>query len=58
MKSAKKNSYQKAYHIVKSVIVKKKLMNIDMKNISSVLSKIYHILKSFTQTLNAFSAVA
>ena len=58
MKFIKKDSYQETCHIAESVIVKEKLMNIDMKNISFILSKIYHILKFFMQTLNALSVIA
>ena len=58
MKSAREDFYQETYHITESVIIKKKLMNIDMKNISSAFSEIHHILKLFTQAFNAFSTAA
>ena len=32
---------------MKSMIIKKKLMNIDIKNISFIFSEIYYILKFF-----------
>ena len=47
MKFVKKDFYQETYHIMKSIIIKKKLMNIDIKNIFFIFFKIYHILKSF-----------
>ena len=58
MKFAREDFYQETYHIMKLIIIKKKLMNINMKNIFSAFFKIYHILKSFTQTFNVFSIVA
>ena len=48
MKSAKEDFYQETCYIVKLIIIKKKLMNINMKNIFSVFSEIYYILKLFT----------
>ena len=53
MKSAKEDFYQETCHITESIIVKKKLMNINMKDISSIFSEIHCILKLFMQTLNA-----
>ena len=48
MKSVRESFYQETYHITELIIVKKKLMNINMKNIFSAFSEIYHILKLFT----------
>ena len=58
MKSAKEDFYQEACHIAELIIVKKKLMNINMKNIFFTFSEIYCILKFFMQTLNVFFTTA
>ena len=58
MKSAKEDFYWETYHIAELIIVKKKLMNINMKNIFFILFKIYCILKLFTQTFNALFTAA
>ena len=47
MKFIKEDFYQEIYHIAELIIVKEKLMNINMKNIFFVFFKIYHILKLF-----------
>ena len=39
------------------MIIKKKLMNINIKNISFVFFKIYYILKFLTQIFNVFSII-
>ena len=47
MKFIKKDFYQEIYHIIKLIIVKEKLININIKNIFSALFKVYYILKLF-----------
>ena len=39
---------------MKLMIIKKKLMNINIKNIFFIFFKIYHILKFFMQVFNVF----
>ena len=47
MKFTKEDFYQEACHIAELIIVKEKLMNIDMKNIFLIFSEIYYTLKLF-----------
>ena len=58
MKFIKESFYWETYHITELIIIKEKLMNINMKNIFSAFFKIYYILKLFMQIFNVFFITA